>query len=142
MNTSVLKWNRVALDSFDLRLQNADMLDHERLKTLYKTLLNAKFAEKRGARDLGFPPFIRDDLRDWIDVPKEPLISGVYVTLSNWFLSIGAFKNSERGIAAGRIWDVLFCCRPSDRLSFVAKRHEIIPEKFDQWWATQQKLQG
>jgi hypothetical protein len=142
MTTSVLKWNRVARDSFDLRLQNADMLDREQLKTLYKTLLNAKFAEKRGAKDLGFPPYIRDDLGNWIDMPEEPLISGVYVTLSNWFLSIGAFKNSERGIAAVRIWDVLFCCHPFDRLSSVGKRHEIIPERFDRWWATQQKLQG
>jgi hypothetical protein len=142
MNTGILKWNRVSPDSFDLRLQDTDLLDHDRLKTLYKTLLSAKFAEKRGAKDLGFPRYIRDDLRIWIDMPEEPFTSRVYVTLSNWFLSIGAFNNSERGIAAAHIWDFLFRCRPTDRLSAIGKRHEIIPERFDQWWARQQKLQG
>jgi hypothetical protein len=103
VNTGILKWNRVAPDSFDLRLQDTGLLDHDQLKTLDKTLLPARFAEKRNAKDLGFPPDIRDDLRIWIDIPEEPFTSRVYVTLSNWFLSISPFHNSERRIAAARI---------------------------------------
>jgi hypothetical protein len=81
----------VALDSFDLKLQNADILDHKQLKTLYKTFLSGKFTEKRFAKDIPFDQYLRNDLGRWIDMPQDPLTSRVYVTLSNWFLSIGAF---------------------------------------------------
>jgi 5-methylcytosine-specific restriction endonuclease McrBC GTP-binding regulatory subunit McrB len=140
MGTSILKWDRVAPDSFDLRLQNVDSLDLNALRTLYETFVSTKWADS----DLGINKYLREDLKSWIDVPAQPLASRVYVTLSNWFSSIDAFKNSDRGNAAGALWDFLFLCRPSDRLSptEAGKNHVLIPERFDTWWAEQQKLQG
>ena len=138
-HSSFLKWDRVAPESFDLRLQNVDSLDVNRLRSLFDTFLSTKWADS----NLSINRYLREDLKSWIDSPAKPLRSRVYVTLSNWFLSIDAFKNDQRGKAAGELWDLLFLCRPSDRLSSSSGgNHEIIPERFNRWWAEQQKLQG
>jgi hypothetical protein len=140
MAASILKWDRVPPGSFDLKLENIERLDLNRLKTLYETFISTKWADS----NLSINRYLREDLKIWIDAPGEPLASRVYVTLSNWFSSIDAFKNSDRGSAARALWDFLFLCRPSDRLSSTeaGKNHVIIPERFDKWWAEQQKLQG
>jgi len=138
--SSILKWDRVAPESFDLKLVNINSLDLNRLRSLYETFLSTKWADSK----LGINRYLREDLRSWIDSPTKPLGSRVYVTLSNWFLSIDAFKNDPRGKAAGELWDFLFLCHPSDRLSPTegGRNHEIIPERFNRWWAEQQTLQG
>jgi hypothetical protein len=140
MSSSILKWDRLTQGSFDLKLQNVNSLDLNRLRNLYESFISTKWADS----NLGINKYLREDLKSWTDVPTGPLASRVYVTLSNWFSSIDAFKNSERGNAARTLWDFLFLCRPSDRLSPTegGRNHEIIPERFNKWWAEQQGLQG
>jgi hypothetical protein len=143
MTTSVLKWEQVRPNSFDLRLKNVDVLDRHKLRTLYESFISSKWNSKREDWDLGINKYLREDFKTWVDVSEQPLKSEVYATLGNW-ISRKAFKDSPRGAAAGLLWDFLFLCRPPDRLSPTegGKNHIIITERFDKWWAGQQKLQG
>jgi hypothetical protein len=135
---STLKWERVTPDSYDLKLQNVEVLDRDKLNSLYETLVSSKWADS----SMSLNKYLREDLREWSEAPEEPLTPRAYVTLSNWFSSIDAFRNSDRGKIARNLWDFLFLCRPSDRLSEPGRNSVLIPERFDEWWSEQEKRQG
>jgi MoxR-like ATPase len=140
MSISNLKWERVTSDSYDLALQHVGNLDRTGLKALYEKFMSTKWADS----DRGVNKYLREDFKEWVDAPEQPLKSRAYVTLSNWFLSIDAYKNDPRGNAARSLWDFLFLCRPTDRLSRSegGRNHLILPDWFDQWWTEQLRLQG
>lgn len=44
MDTTVLRWNRVETDSFDLKLENVDAFDRNRIRGLYEAVVSTKWA--------------------------------------------------------------------------------------------------
>lgn len=117
MDTTVLKWERGAPDSYDLVLQNPELVDQTQLTSLYE-----KFITTENKMQPEFNQYLKNDLRDWIQKLQNALSSGAYVTLSNWFLtSVEGLRSAERGKAAGELWDLMFLCRPEEFLFHVVR---------------------
>jgi AAA domain (dynein-related subfamily) len=133
-----LVWERIE-PGFDLKLTNPDALDHQQFRTVFEGFLNTPHS-----RQSGFNEHIREDFKAWVDDPTAVLTSRGYVTLSNWFLSPDkGYSESERGKAAGKVWDSLFLCRPDSRLSLSPeKSSEVDPAVFERWWAEQLRRQS
>ncbi len=133
-----LIWERIE-PGFDLRLTNPPALDHQQFRGVFEAFLNTSHA-----RQPGFNEHIREDFKAWVDDPTAVLTSRGYVTLSNWFLSPDkGYSESERGKAAGKVWDNLFLCRPDSRLSLSPQQSsEVDPPVFERWWLEQLRRQS
>jgi 5-methylcytosine-specific restriction protein B len=128
-----LIWKR---DSYQLSLENPAEVETSDLEELYSALVATAPSSNGIDKDL------KKAMEVWIKAPETPLQSETYVLLSNWFLSDATHAKSATGEAAGRIWDSLFRCRPKQRLSYSNSNDVVLPERFEEWWAEQARLQG
>ena len=122
--------------TFDLVLKNPEDVN----VTILKELLYKVEA---------YDPYVKQDFdaiasrlfREWLDSPNQPLAEHAYASLSNWFMSDGPrYKDTGRAFAAERLWEALFCVKPSRRLTIPGSK-KIIPERFKDWWPQQVKNQ-
>ena len=121
---------------FDLMLENPEDVDVK----MIEQLLESVEAYDPGVKQ-DFDAKASKSLRDWLSSPSQPLKEHAYATVSNWFLSEGPrYKNKRRGFAAARLWESLFCAKPSERLTNPGSK-KIKPECFLAWWPRQEKCQ-
>jgi 5-methylcytosine-specific restriction protein B len=137
-HSGALRWRRDTSDSFDLVLDNLELLDRATVGELYKQFMNSECAAQPN-----FSEYLREALSAWIAHPEEPLTSVAYATLSNWFTTaFTALNTSPRAAAARKLWDALFLSAPDERLTPSDQNHVVLKEPFDRWWTKQLELQG
>jgi hypothetical protein len=136
---SRLIWQREAgsRDPYALRLANPEQVDPRRVLTLLE-----RVARLPATRRIGFSREAEQAFRHWLSDPAQPLTSQAYARLSNWFLTRHADRESQRGLTAGELWDVLFLVRPGERLTPAKGNNgKILPERFELWWESLRKAQ-
>jgi hypothetical protein len=131
-------WERVE-PGFDLRLIRPAGLDGQQFRSLFEVFLKTPHPLQPS-----FNEHIREGFKSWVSDPTTVLTSRAYVTLSNWFLSSEkGYSESQRGKAAGQLWDSLFSCRPDARLSISKdKPKDVDPAVFERWWTEQLRRQS
>ena len=86
-----------------------------------------------------------NEFRRWLDRPNTPLRSKAYALLSNWFLSVPQYSNTEHARLCEALWDTLFPCRPLERFTrrYPDRNYEIMSNEFESWWqAVEASYQG
>jgi len=121
---------------FDLVLVNTKNVN---VKMITKLLENVE----------AYDPVVKQDFdakasklfRKWLGSPSQTLKEHAYASVSNWFMSEGPrYKDKRRAFAAERLWEALFCAKPSQRLTNPGSK-KIKPERFSTWWSKQKKCQ-
>src|SRR5262245_9504546 len=133
MSSGRLRWSRSFPGShlnFDLTLTNPDELDVTLMQELLKSIL------EQTHRGLTLSSRASDELERWFQEPRTPLKSTAIVLLSNWFTTRSGDRHST---VAGRceiLWDALFACRPTERLSLskAGQNHIATPAAFERFW--------
>lgn len=133
---SRLIWRRSLPEGFDLQASNPKVIEAKAIR--------AKFDEVLNSRQLASgEPYLNAQCRDafqaWTNEPTRVLPSICLAVLSNWFLT--SLGTDERKRSAGELWDLLFLCRPAERLTDPG-RQNINKEPFENWWRQQMALQG
>ena len=122
---------------FNLRALNWLNLDTE----LFKELL-CKVEAHDPDVNRPFNNKASQEFRKWFEAPNKPLVEAAYALLSNWFLGEGIwYKGKSRAIAAGNLWDELFCARPTKRMTDPQRDYKILKERFESWWFNQRNCQ-
>jgi 5-methylcytosine-specific restriction protein B len=135
----VTRWRRNSADGCDLVLDSLDALDRAAVGALYQQFMNSECVGQPN-----FSEYLREDLSVWITHPEKPLPSVAFASLSNWFTTAHpALNPSPRATAARKLWDALFLCAPTERLSSPesGQNHIVLNEPFERWWKRQLELQ-
>jgi hypothetical protein len=136
-----MQWARFSpksLNNFDLILKSPSGINSKKLHTLLDLVLEEKH------RGVTLSSRATSEFRRWFDQLNTPLKSEAYVSLSNWFLTDSGDRHSEVATCCESMWDVLFLCRPVERLSSPkpGKNHVILPTAFDKFWIRLTAAQG
>ncbi len=139
--STVLRWTRrfpSSTNNFDLVLENPRFLDSDRLNELLKRI------ESENHRGLTLSSRACMELRRFFNQPDSALKSFGYVLLSNWFMTQSGDRNSLVASACEVLWDALFPCRPTERLSSPAagQNHVMMADAFAAFWNGVLKAQG
>lgn len=135
-----LIWRRRVNDStsnFDLMLMNPDELDITRLSQLLESITEEKH------RGLTLSGRAVAEFRRFFEHPTTPLKGYAYVLLSNWFTTASGDRNSPVASRCEALWDELFACRPSERLSSpkAGENHIMKPSEFESFWSRLSRAQ-
>jgi hypothetical protein len=134
-----LRWTRqfpASENKFDLILKNPDDLDPVQMREL----LQAIKAETH--RGLTLNRHAVSEFERWFQEPRTPLASGAYVHLSNWFMTSSGDRHSVVAACCEALWDALFPCRPTSRLSSPRQNYKMLPEAFERFWHRIEEAQG
>ncbi len=138
MCMSQLCWERSdGGEAFLVRLTKPECLDVDETRGLLDDVVNADGLDK------DFSSEGERILREWLKDPTQPLPFVGPALVSNWFMtSQSGARNSERGLAARRLWDGLFLATPLERLTETNNNDRIILRACETWWVTQSAWQG
>ena len=141
MSSTRLRWKRSYPDSqvnFDLELTNSEELEPERLAELLKSIL------KEAHSDLTRSSRACEEFERWFREPNTPLKSSAIVLLSNWFTTRSGDRHSAVASRCEALWDALFPCRPTERLSSpkAGHNHVALPAAFERFWEMVRTAQG
>jgi hypothetical protein len=105
-------------------------------------LLSAVLEETH--RGLSLSSRATTEFRRWFDQPNTALQSEAYVLLSNWFMTQSGDRHSTVASRCEDLWDALFPCRPTNRLSSpeAGRNHVMIPAEFQSFWRRLLEAQG
>lgn len=136
-----MKWTRRfpnSANNFDLVLADPQELDSKRMGTLLSAV------SKEAHRGLSLSSRASTEFRRWFDQPDTALKSEAYVLLSNWFMTRSGDRHSTVASRCEDLWDALFPCRPSNRLSSpeAGRNHVMIPAEFQTFWRRLLEAQG
>jgi len=136
-----LQWARAfpnSTNNFDLVLLNPQDLDSKRMIALLDGILSETH------RGLTLSSRAIKEFRRWFERPDMPLKSEAYVLLSNWFMTQSGDRHSMVATHCEHLWDALFPCRPTDRLSSPepGRNHVILPAEFESLWRRILETQG
>ena len=136
-----MNWTRRfpnSANNFDVLPTDPQELDSERLKTLLESVL------KVNHRGLTLSSRASKELRRFFDNPDTPLKSEAYVLLSNWFMTQSGDRHSTVATRCEDLWDALFSCRPTERLSSpeAGRNHVMVPAEFENFWRRLLSAQG
>jgi len=134
------KWARRSnsANNFDLVVVNSQELDSGRLVQLLDRI------QEETHRGLSLSGRANREFRRWVEHQDTPLKSDAYVLLSNWFCTNSGDRRSAVASRCEDLWDELFPCRPTRRLSSPepGKNHAIVPSEFEPWWKSVLNAQG
>ena len=134
------EWRRQSpsANNFDLVLVRPQQLDFGRVLQLLDRI------EAETHRGLSLSGRASREFRRWAEHTDTPLKSDAFVLLSNWFCTNSGDRRSLVASRCEDLWDELFPCRPTRRLSSPepGKNHAIVPSEFETWWRSVLKAQG
>jgi hypothetical protein len=136
-----MKWTRRfpnSANNFDLVLADPQDLDPKRMNALLRAVLEETH------RGLSLSSRATTEFRRWFDQPNTALQSEAYVLLSNWFMTQSGDRHSTVASRCEDLWDALFPCRPTNRLSSpeAGRNHVMIPAEFQSFWRRLLEAQG
>ena len=136
-----MKWTRRfpnSANNFDLVLADPQDLDPKRMNALLSAVLEETH------RGLSLSSRATTEFRRWFDQPNTALQSEAYVLLSNWFMTQSGDRHSTVASRCEDLWDALFPCRPTNRLSSpeAGRNHVMIPAEFQSFWRRLFEAQG
>lgn len=136
-----MKWTRRfpnSANNFDLVLADPQDLDPNRMNALLSAVLEETH------RGLSLSSRATTEFRRWFDQPNTALQSEAYVLLSNWFMTQSGDRHSTVASRCEDLWDALFPCRPTNRLSSpeAGRNHVMIPAEFQSFWRRLLEAQG
>src|ERR1700688_1960387 len=139
--TTPLKWTRRfpnSANNFDLVLAGPQDLDPKQMNALLSAVLEETH------RGLSLSSRATTEFRRWFDQPNTALQSEAYVLLSNWFMTQSGDRHSTVASRCEDLWDALFPCRPTNRLSSpeAGRNHVMIPAEFQSFWRRLLEAQG
>jgi hypothetical protein len=139
--TPMVKWTRSfpnSTNNFDLVLADPQKLDSRRMNTLLSAVLEETH------RGLSLSSRASTEFQRWFDQPNTPLKSEAYVLLSNWFMTQSGDRHSAVASRCEDLWDALFPCRPTNRLSSpeAGRNHVMISAEFQTFWRRLLEAQG
>jgi hypothetical protein len=139
--TTPMKWTRRfpnSANNFDLVLADPQDLDPKRMNALLSAVLEETH------RGLSLSSRATTEFRRWFDQPNTALQSEAYVLLSNWFMTQSGDRHSTVASRCEDLWDALFPCRPTNRLSSpeAGRNHVMIPAEFQSFWRRLLEAQG
>ena len=136
-----MKWTRRfpnSANNFDLVLADPQDLDPKQMNALLSAVLEETH------RGLSLSSRATTEFRRWFDQPNTALQSEAYVLLSNWFMTQSGDRHSTVASRCEDLWDALFPCRPTNRLSSpeAGRNHVMIPAEFQSFWRRLLEAQG